>query len=101
VTDQDLTDYRRSASRHPAGKHRISGCLGERGHFADPRHNPPPPRPQSSDFEAVLAVLVVVAVVTFVVGILITQVWAAGLGLTGVALVALGVLIIHTLKEKK
>lgn len=95
----DLDQFNRSRAHHPAGKRRVAGCMGE--HSADPRHNPPSPRPQSSDFEVVLAVLAAVAAVALVAAVIVSQMWHAGLGLTGVAVLVIAVVIIRIIKENR
>ncbi|WP_010120197.1 hypothetical protein [Corynebacterium nuruki] len=106
----DVTDYQRSKTNHPTGRHRrVSGCMGERS--ADPRHTPyrdgcighlDPQRdaaPGSFPFEAVLLIVGALAVVALVIALIISQAAHLGLGLTGVAVVAVIAFAIHTVKE--
>lgn len=94
-----VADYQRSKAAHPTGKHRrTSGCMGERGYSADPRHDPHP-TPRSSRFEAALAIGFGATIIALVVAVIIAQIHHAGLGWTGIAVIALAVLAIHEYKE--
>ena len=106
----DVEQFHRSQANHPAGKHRrVSGCMGERS--TDPRHTPyrdgcighlDPQRdaaPGSFPFEAVLLIVGALAVVALVIALIISQAAHLGLGLTGVAVVAVIAFAIHTIKE--
>lgn len=106
----DVEQFHRSQANHPAGKHRrVSGCMGERS--TDPRHTPyrdgcighlDPQRdaaPGSFPFEAVLLIVGALAVVALVIALIISQAAHLGLGLTGVAVVAVIAFAIHTVKE--
>lgn len=100
----DLDQYKRSAAHHPAGKRRLVGCLGERGHSADPRHDPRPepvPAVEETDWEAVALVGMILVATGLVALIVACQLWKAGLGLTGVGLVGLTVLAVKAWREEK
>lgn len=85
--------------QYTTGRHRrTSGCLGERGYSADPRHDPHP-APRSSRFEAVLTIIFGATIIALVVAVIIAQIHHAGLGWTGIAVITLAVLAIHEYKE--
>jgi hypothetical protein len=90
---------------HPAGRDfRTSGCLGERGYSADPRHDPRPepvPAVEETDWEAVALVGMILVATGLVALIVACQLWKAGLGLTGVGLVGLTVLAVKAWREEK
>lgn len=95
----------RSQIDHPAGRDfRTSGCLGERGYSADPRHDPRPepvPAVEETDWEAVALVGMILVATGLVALIVACQLWKAGLGLTGVGLVGLTVLAVKAWREEK
>lgn len=85
--------------QHTTGRNRrTSGCMGERGYSTGPRHEPRP-TPRSSRFEAVLAIIFGATIITLVVAVIIAQIHHAGLGWTGIAVIALAVLAVHEYKE--
>jgi hypothetical protein len=102
----DVEQFHRSQANHPAGKHRrVSGCMGERSHtpyrdgcigHLDPQRDA---APGSFPFEAVLLIVGALAVVALVIALIISQAAHLGLGLTGVAVVAVIAFAIHTVKE--